>query len=190
MSEASDGERPRSVLVADDDEMLRSRLARALGRRGYEAVEAATLADARSLLEGRSFDLAVIDLRLGSDSGLDLVRELRRLSPVTAVLVLTGYGSIPSALEAVRLGAVHYLTKPATVDEILAGFAPRGESVESVERAMPVAAEEVPSLARVEWEHIQRVLADTDGNVSEAARRLGVHRRSLQRKLAKKPTSR
>jgi len=109
------------------------------------------------------------------------------LEPRTVVVVLTGYGSIATALEAVRLGAVHYLTKPADVDEILARFA-RGDGARGAVTASPT--DSVPSLARVEWEHIQRVLEDCGGNVSQAARVLGIHRRSLQRKLGKAPTAR
>ena len=140
-------------------------------------------------------EYAIVDLRLGSRSGLEVVRALVDLDPATAIVVLTGYGSIATALEAVRLGATHYLTKPADVDEVLAAFA-RGAGETT---ALPDAAtssssadapESTPTLARVEWEHINRVLADCGGNVSQAARILGIHRRSLQRKLAKYPTPR
>jgi two-component system response regulator RegA len=118
--------------------------------------------------------------------GLEVVRQLREIDPTTRVVVLTGYGSIATALEAVRLGATHYLTKPADVDELLAAFA-RGDAEEApAARPQVVAA----TLARVEWEHIQRVLTDCGGNVSQAARQLGLHRRSLQRKLAKYPVPR
>ena len=122
-------------------------------------------------------------------SGLDAVRALHELDPGTSIVVLTGYGSIATALEAVRLGATHYLTKPADVDEILAAFARVKATAAGPEGAAPASAY-TPSLARVEWEHINRVLADCDGNVSKAARVLGIHRRSLQRKLSKFPTSR
>jgi two-component system response regulator RegA len=131
-------------------------------------------------------ELAVVDLRMPGGSGLTLVRELKAIDAATSVVVLTGYGSIATALEAVRLGATHYLTKPADVDEILASFdrstAPAGDAT-SLEH-------EVASLARAEWEHIHRVLTDCGGNISQAARRLGIHRRSLQRKLSKFPTPR
>jgi two-component system response regulator RegA len=120
---------------------------------------------------------------------LEVVRELHRIDPSTRIVVLTGYGSIATALEAVRLGATHYLTKPADVDEIIAAL-----DRDPREPADPSLADgelpETPSLARVEWEHIQRVLTDCDGNITKAAERLGIHRRSLQRKLAKFPTRR
>jgi two-component system, response regulator RegA len=126
---------------------------------------------------------AVIDLRMPGRSGIDLVRELLELDDAMQIVVLTGYGSIATAIDAIRLGAVYYLHKPADADEILAalarGMAPAGDGAAS-ELA-------TPSLARAEWEHISRVLADCGGNVSEAARRLGLHRRSLQRKLQKVP---
>ncbi len=117
-------------------------------------------------------------------SGLDVVRELKAIDPATAVVVLTGYGSIATALEAIRLGAVHYLTKPTDPDRILEAFE---LGLSARPRDLPM---DTPSLARVEWEHIQRVLADCDGNISEAARALSMHRRSLQRKLAKYPVPR
>jgi two-component system response regulator RegA len=129
-------------------------------------------------------EMAVVDLRMPGRSGLELIRDLKALDAETKVVVLTGYGSIATALEAVRLGARHYLTKPVDADELLAAF----------DRAQPSPASppvvECPSLARVEWEHINRVLADCGGNVSQAARVLGIHRRSLQRKLQKRPSAR
>lgn len=175
-----------SVLVVDDDEALRERLVRAFAHRGFDARGAGDGAEAVRLARGESPELAVVDLRMPDVSGLELVRELHEIDPATRVVVLTGYGSIANALEAVRLGATHYLTKPADVDDLLAAFA-RADAGET-ERA-PI-EHAVPSLARMEWEHIQRVLADAGGNVSRAARLLGIHRRSLQRKLAKAPLPR
>jgi two-component system response regulator RegA len=174
------------VLLVDDDAVFRERLARAFRERGWSVREAADVAATRAALaNGPPPEHAVVDLRLPDGSGLDVVRVLRAASGTARIVVLTGYGSIATALDAVRLGATHYLTKPVGVSDILAAFA-RGS-----ERAEPLEAEEaVPSLARVEWEHINRVLADSGGNISEAARRLGIHRRSLQRKLAKFPTRR
>ena len=153
--------------------------------RGYVVREAADAAAARRALAETTVGWAVVDLRLPDGSGLDVVRDLHAAAPEAKIVVLTGYGSIPTALEAVRLGATHYLTKPVGVDEVLAGFA--GGVASPAPGENPDA---VPSLERVEWEHINRVLADSGGNISEAARRLGLHRRSLQRKLAKRPARR
>jgi two-component system response regulator RegA len=175
-----------TLLVVDDDAVFRPRLARALRERGYEVVEAADVATATRAGAASRIDHAVVDLRLPDGTGLEVVRAIHDAHPEARIVVLTGYGSIATALEAVRMGAMHYLTKPVTVDEVLAGFegGARGDG------DPPRDHDDVPSLARVEWEHINRVLADSGGNVSEAARRLGMHRRSLQRKLSKKPTRR
>lgn len=173
-----------TILVVEDDDVFRQVLVQAMGQRGYDARGAASGAAALALARDESPELAVIDLRLPDMSGLDVVRELKAIDAATSIVVLTGYGSIATALEAIRLGAMHYLTKPTDANRVVEAFA-RG--LEARPRDLPVAT---PSLARVEWEHIQRVLADCDGNVSEAARTLSMHRRSLQRKLAKYPTSR
>lgn len=178
-----------SLLLVDDDEVFRARLARAMSQRGYAVREAGSVEDAIAAARAESPELALVDLRLPGGTGLDVVRALVDVDAATNVVVLTGYGSIATALEAVRLGATHYLTKPVDVDEILAAFARRSQP----ERPFVSESEEagaVPSLARVEWEHIQRVLTDCDGNISRASRLLGVHRRSLQRKLSKMPTRR
>jgi two-component system response regulator RegA len=173
----SDG---HTLLIVEDDDPLRERLVRAMRDRGYEAVGAADRASAIELARQESPELALVDLRLPDDSGLTVVRELKELDPSTVVVVLTGYGSIATAVESIKLGAASYLTKPADADQIVAAFA----GMQPGENA------EVPSLARVEWEHIQRVLTDCGGNVSRAARALGIHRRSLQRKLSKYPAAR
>jgi two-component system response regulator RegA len=175
----------RTLLLVDDDEVFRRRLVCAFSERGFDVREADSLERALAACD-ETPELAVVDLRLPDGSGLEVVRQLKALDPTTAVVVLTGYGSIATALDAVRLGAAHYLTKPADVDDILAGFARSA----SADAELPAAEPDTPSLARVEWEHINRVLADSGGNISEAARRLGLHRRSLQRKLAKYPVRR
>jgi two-component system response regulator RegA len=176
-----------TLLLVDDDEVFRTRLARAFRERGYAVLETGDIAETRAVLADHASSFAVVDLRLPAGSGLDVVRAIKRAHPECVVVVLTGYGSIATALEAVRLGAAHYLSKPATVDDILAGFM---RAADPSEQPAVSAAHRAPSLARVEWEHINRVLSDCGGNVSEAARRLGMHRRSLQRKLAKRPTRR
>lgn len=169
---------PPSLLLVEDDTALRSRLARALRDRGLEVREAADYASAMELAREDPPELAVVDLKMPGRSGLELVRDLKATDGATKVVVLTGYGSIATAVEAIKLGATHYLSKPADADQVLAAF--DGTAGAGVGIA-------TPSLARAEWEHIQRVLADSDNNISEAARRLGLHRRSLQRKLAKNP---
>jgi len=172
------------LLLVDDDRVLRERLARALRERGLDVRTAAGCDDALARARERAPGRAVVDLRMPGRSGLDLVRELREIHPAIRIVVLTGYGSIATAVEAIRLGAVHYLQKPADADDVLAAFSRGNEPTSPTpETSEPTA----PSLARAEWEHINRVLADCDGNVSEAARRLGLHRRSLQRKLSKLP---
>lgn len=133
------------------------------------------------LARAESPEYAIVDLRIRHSSGLHLVRRLHELDPTTRIVVLTGYGSIATALDAVRSGAVHYLTKPADIDEILAALDHDGSPA-----ATPPPAS-IPSLDRVEWEHIDRVLVDCGGNITQAAALLGIHRRSLQRKLGKRP---
>jgi two-component system response regulator RegA len=172
-----------SLLLVDDDATYRERLAKAISARGYEVHTAADAEAAIVIAEDESPEFAVLDLRMPGESGLDLLRRLMAIDATTKVLMLTGYGSIATAMEAVRLGAVNYLTKPADVDDILAAFNPEPLTPEAS------ADLETPSLARVEWEHIQRVLNDCEGNLSEAARRLGMHRRSLQRKAGRKRPS-
>ncbi len=190
MTEQSPIHTPKpSVLLVDDDQRLRSRMVRAFAERGYETHEAGDYDEAIAIASEESTELAVVDLRMPGKSGLELVQELHRIDKATKIVVLTGYGSIATALEAVRLGATHYLTKPADVDEVIAAFDRRSdEPLEAASRTEGLP--DTPSLARVEWEHIQRVLTDCQGNITKAAERLGIHRRSLQRKLAKFPTPR
>ncbi len=176
-----------SVLVVDDDETFRTRLVRAFQSRELEAQGARSGEEAIALAKKESPEFAVVDLRMPGISGLDVVRELKAIDAMTNIVVLTGYGSIATALEAVRHGATHYLTKPADVDDILAAF-DRANRPPTAEPA--VVEHNVPTLARAEWEHINRVLTDCGGNISQAARLLGLHRRSLQRKLSKYPTTR
>lgn len=170
-------------LIIDDDLAFCRILSRALAARSFKAEVAHSGETALSLCKQIAPRYIVLDLRLGEESGLGLIAELKQIEPRAEILLLTGYASIPSAVEAVKRGAANYLQKPATVDEILAGFDQAG----SLPAESEASAENLPSVKRVEWEHIQRVLADNDGNVSETARQLGMHRRSLQRKLAKRP---
>lgn len=173
------------LLIVEDDELLRERLARAFTRRGYEVRQAAGLAEARSVVAAETPELVVLDLRMPDGHGLDLIPDLLAADPATKIVVLTGYGAVATAIEAVRMGALHYLTKPADADEILAAFARDPQAREATtEPLQPM------TLDRVEWEHINRVLVECGHNISEAARVLGLHRRSLQRKLAKYPPRR
>lgn len=179
-----------SVLVVDDDETFRSRLVRAFQAREFEAQGAKDGESAVALAKKESPEYAVVDLRMPGMSGLDVVRELKAIDAMTNIVVLTGYGSIATALEAVRLGATHYLTKPADIDDLLAAFERAKRPPGAPLPPAPLEPMNVPSLARAEWEHINRVLTDCGGNISQAARLLGLHRRSLQRKLSKYPSGR
>jgi two-component system response regulator RegA len=185
MMDANSPSPGKKMLIVDDDAIFRDRLVKALQARSYQAYGAATAAEGYQLAQGVRPQRVVVDLRMPGGSGLDLVRDLTTLDPGVQIVVLTGYGSIATAVEAVRRGAIDYLTKPADTEQILAAFErfASGQTVAFSEEA----AESLPSLARVEWEHIQRTLADCGGNISEAARKLSIHRRSLQRKLGKLP---
>jgi two-component system response regulator RegA len=167
-------------LFVDDDERYISQMRRAFARRGFTCHVAMNGQEALALARSCAFSHASVDLRMPGMTGLELVRELLQLLPGIQIVVLTGFGSIATAVEAVRLGAKHYLTKPADANDLLAAFA-RTQS-----ERLPI-SHAVPSLARAEWEHIQRVLDDCGGNISQAARLLRIERRSLQRKLAKHP---
>lgn len=177
------GERIR-MLVVDDDNSFRDRLVRAFQMRGLDAHGAHDAVEAMNKARAIKPHRAVVDMRMPGKTGLELVKDLTAFDPNILVVVLTGYGSIATAVEAVRNGALDYLNKPVDTDQILSVFE-RDEH-----EASPTAkdaVEQTPSLARVEWEHIQRILLDCGGNISQAARKLGIHRRSLQRKLSKLP---
>jgi two-component system response regulator RegA len=174
----------RVVLLVEDDDTFRAVLSRALSRRGYRVCEATSAEQATEVAAAESPRYAVVDLKLPGDSGLFAVTALKARLPGIRILVLTGYASVATAVESIKLGAVHYLAKPADADQILEALH-RDEG----DAAIPMKADP-PSLARLEWEHIQRVLAEQDGNVSATARTLRMHRRTLQRKLSKRPQKR
>lgn len=169
----------RSLLIADDDKPLLDRLARAMERRGFNVRQADSVADAITEINADAPAFAVIDMRLGDGNGLDVIAHLNKNRPDARTIVLTGYGNIASAVSAVKLGAVDYLAKPADADEVCAALLAQGG-----EKASP--PENPMSADRVRWEHIQRVFELCDRNVSETARRLNMHRRTLQRILAKR----
>jgi two-component system response regulator RegA len=172
------------LLVIDDDAAWRSVVGRALGARGYDVLAAESAADGLQLARGHSLAGAIVDLRLPDQSGLHAVSKLRALLPMLPIVVLTGYASIATAVEAVKLGATHYLAKPVEIDAILQAL---GRKAGDAQVAVPV---QPLSVERLEWEYIQHVLLEHDGNLSATARCLGMHRRTLQRKLAKRPPRR
>ncbi len=170
------------VLLVDDDAVFVEVLSNAFRRRGYQPWCANDAATARALAAERAIPRAVVDLRMPEESGLALIPTLLARQPAMDIVVLTGYASIATAVEAVKLGARQYLTKPADVDDIIAAFA------HEAGRMQPPPAENPASLERVEWEYIQQTLQACAGNVSLAAKRLNMHRRTLQRKLRKRPS--
>jgi two-component system, response regulator RegA len=166
------------ILIVDDDESFRLAMRNAFARRGYEVMLASNADEANGAIKQTTPDYAVVDLRMPGPGGLEVVRTLRGLPKPPQVVVLTGYGTIGTAVEAIRLGAVNYLNKPADAEEVEAAL---------LGKRPPPPVDEVPSLDRQEWEYLNRILADCNGNISEAARRLKMHRRTLQRKLQKHP---
>lgn len=173
------------MLVVDDDDIFRTRLQKALAARSIETFAAANAADAQRLAREAKPQWALVDLRMPGMDGLELVRALHAMNEQMQIVVLTGYGTIATAVEAVRAGAADYLTKPVDTDQILAAFEKANNG--DAEEPLLSADAQTPSLARVEWDYIHRVLSDCGGNISQAARKLGIHRRSLQRKLQKLP---
>lgn len=170
-----------SLLLVDDDATFRAVLAEAFEKRGYAVRVAHDVLSGLAAAMEDAPEYAVIDLKMPGPSGLELVQKLKQLDENTRIVMLTGYASIATAVEAIKLGATHYLAKPADADEILAALHRTGGDA-----GLPVGPKPL-SVARLEWEHIQKVLGECKGNISETARRLGMHRRTLQRKLAKRP---
>ncbi|MGB4813183.1 MAG: response regulator transcription factor [Methylophilaceae bacterium] len=170
-----------SLLLVDDDEAFLSVLSSAMKKRGFMVTTANSAESGFELAKTDPPEFAVVDLKMGGNSGLVLVRQLASLDAGTRIVVLTGFASITTAVEAIKLGATHYLAKPVDADEIVAAFGKQTGDV-----AVEVAQNPL-SIDRLEWEHIQRVLAENDGNISATARSLNMHRRTLQRKLNKNP---
>ena len=168
----------RSLLLLDDDQALRTRLGRALESRGFEVTVAASVAEAHDALRTKLPAFAVLDMRLDDGNGLKIVEAIRERRGDARIVMLTGYGAIATAVAAVKAGAVDYLSKPADADDVVKALLATGDAPEPPENPM--------SADRVRWEHIQRVYELCDHNVSETARRLGMHRRTLQRILAKR----
>lgn len=170
-----------SLLLADDDRSFCAVMADALQARGLDVSVAHTAAQAITIASADPPEYAVVDLKMPGGSGLEVVKALKELDAHTRIVVFTGYASVNTAVEAIKLGAIYYLAKPADADDIMAALHRDEGDVNARISERPL------SIGRLEWEHLQRVLAECDGNVSEAARRLNMHRRSLQRKLAKRP---
>ncbi len=173
-------ERP-SLLLVDDDATFRTVLSRALEKRGFAVTTANSVEQALPLACANPPEYAVLDLKMDGASGLVLVQKLHELDPATLIVMLTGYASIATAVEAIKLGATQYLSKPANADEIVAAFGHNASSDVPLE-AQPATVE------RLEWEHIQRILRENGDNISATARILNMHRRTLQRKLSKRPS--
>jgi two-component system response regulator RegA len=169
----------RTLLIVDDDEPFLRRLARAMEKRGFEPELAQSVAAGQAIATARPPAYAVIDLRLEDGNGLDVVETLREKRPDARIVVLTGYGAIATAVAAVKIGATDYLSKPADANDITAALLASGDD-------LPPPPDNPMSADRVRWEHIQRVYELCDRNVSETARRLNMHRRTLQRILAKR----
>lgn len=176
----SPGDAP-TLLLVDDDRAFCMVLSEALAKRGFQVHVAYNLAEATALANQWQPEFAVVDLRIGSESGLELVSRLVAMDENTRILMLTGYASVATAVEAIKLGATHYLPKPADANEIAAAL-----EREDGDTHVPVADNPL-SVRRLEWEHLQKVLLSHNGNISSAARALKMHRRTLQRKLAKHP---
>ena len=168
-----------SLLIVDDDEPFLKRLARAMEKRGFEVETAGSVAGGKAIATARPPAYAVIDLRLEDGNGLDVVEVLRERRPDSRIVVLTGYGAIATAVAAVKIGATDYLSKPADANDVMAALLAQGDE-------LPPPPDNPMSADRVRWEHIQRVYELCDRNVSETARRLNMHRRTLQRILAKR----
>lgn len=178
-----------SLLLAEDDAVFARTLARALGRRGFEVAVASNAEQALLAAQRLCPRYAVVDLKLGDDNGLKLIPALCKAVPGVRILLLTGYASIATAVQAIKRGAHDYLAKPVDADTVVNALLQAGGATDSrtVATAAPPLLDTPMPLRRLQWEHIQRTLAACDGNISETARRLGMHRRTLQRRLLKRP---
>ena len=180
MTVANGNDRP-SLLLVDDDPIMSDMLSRALAARGFQVRVALSGEEGAAFAGEDPPEFAVLDLKLPDGPGLKLISTLLRLDPHTRIVVITGYGSIATAIDAIKLGATYYLAKPVDADDITRAFQHRGGDVETQPNEKPM------SLQRVAWEHIDRVLHEHNGNISATARALSMHRRTLQRKLSKRP---
>lgn len=187
---AGPGDDRPTLLLVDDDESCRWAMGRAFERRGYAVTTADSVASALDLLTHFSPEYAVVDLRMPGGSGMTLVKQLRESDPNTRIVMLTGFASIATAVEAIKLGANDYLIKPVDADAVEVALGTADAKALKATQANDAATEQLISVDRLAWEHIQRALSTHGGNISAAARALGMHRRTLQRKLAKRPVRR
>jgi len=176
----------QNVLTIDDDQVFCQLVKRGLERHGYEVLIAHDDSSALQQAKTQAMDFVLLDLRLGDASGIQLIEPLLEINPQSQIIVMTGYASLATAVQAIKLGAVNYLAKPVDIATLLKTL----ENPETAEQQAQTASEEPSptSLKRLEWEHIQRVLHENEGNISATARQLNMHRRTLQRKLQKKPS--
>jgi len=171
------------LLLVDDDEIFLGVLGKAMDRHGYDVMSSTAIADAVSQARKKVPAMAVVDLKLEGESGLDLIPLLIGINPQMNIVVLTGYSSIATAVTAIKLGASDYLSKPVTAGDVIKALSGESQREDVMAEFSPMSVE------RLEWEHIQKVLKENDGNISATARSLGMYRRTLQRKLAKKPVA-
>lgn len=176
-----------NLLLVEDDDVFANVISRALQHRNYAVAHANSSVTALQLLQTCTFEFAVLDLNLGGHTSLNLIAPLRLHNPTMRILILTGYASIATAVEAIKLGADNYLAKPADTEEILAALLTSGQKSMGTSEATAVL--EPMSVRRLEWEHIQKILQENNGNISATARQLKMHRRTLQRKLQKRPVA-
>ncbi len=171
------------LLLVDDDEIFLGVLSKAMDKRGYDVLSSTGITEALAQAQNTVPDMAVVDLKLEGESGLDLIPLLIGINPDMNIVVLTGYSSIATAVTAIKRGASDYLSKPVTAGDVIKALSGESQREEMLKEFSPM------SVGRVEWEHIQKVLKENDGNISATARSLGMYRRTLQRKLAKKPVA-
>ena len=176
-------EKNNRLLLVDDDEVFLQVLGKALAKRGFEIISSSGITDAVARARELLPAMAVVDLKLDKESGLDLIPLLIDINPEMNIVVLTGYSSIATAVTAIKSGAADYLSKPVTAGDVATALSGKSKRDDSVDDLSPMSVE------RLEWEHIQKVLKENDGNISATARSLGMYRRTLQRKLAKKPVA-
>ncbi len=172
---------PKRLLIVDDDAILRYSLVRAFSRYGFEMFEAGSMSEAQQNIKKHDIQWVVLDLKLGSESGLAVAQWMLQEKQDIQIVIITGYASVSTAVEAIKIGVKNYLIKPTSVEDIIQAFESHELNAHQSIKQQPM------SPKRLEWEHIQKVLLEYNGNVSQAARALNMHRRTLQRKLQKKP---